>query len=385
MNWLSRLLRTQHMEQQLDRELRFHIETQIEEKIDAGMSPAEARRTTYLEFGGLEQIKQQTRESRGTLWLTSVADDLRFGARLLVRSPGFCLTAIVVLALGIGVNTVAFSLYNLLTLKSLPIRDPDSLVSIERRSPSNINPGMPWNSIVFYRDNAKTLSVVIASMDSASMALDQDAQRIHPSFVTANYFFQLGAQPVAGRLFDPSREDSPSSPPVAVLSYRFWQRRYQGDPAILGKTIHLSGKSATVIGVLPEYFASLGTQSPDVWLPIQQHTYFVEGSKALSDPNFDGLIVMSGRLAPGATKATAATELLTLTNRLRLLYPTVIWDHEYIVVTPGAHFFTFRRAADLAIAALLTRRPHPCCCLRQPRRTAHGSWSYPPAGDSASP
>jgi predicted permease len=341
MNWLSRLLRTRHLEQQLDRELRFHIETQIEEKIDAGMSPAEARRTTYLEFGGLEQIKQQTRESRGTLWLTSVGDDLRFGARLLVRSPGFCLTAIVVLALGIGVNTVAFSLYNLLTLKSLPIRDPDSLVSIERRSPGNINPGIPWNSIVFYRDNAKTLSAVIASMDSASMALDQDAQRIHPSFVTANYFFQLGAQPVAGRLFDPSREDSPSSPPVAILSYRFWQRRYQGDPAILGKTIHLSGKSATVIGVLPEYFASLGTQTPDVWLPIQQHTYFVEGSKALSDPNFDGLIVMSGRLAPGATKATAATELLTLTNRLRLLYPTVIWDHEYIVVTPGAHFFTF--------------------------------------------
>jgi predicted permease len=342
MNWLARLFRTRRMEQQLDRELRFHFETQVADKIAAGMSPSEARRTTRLEFGGIEQIKQQTRESRGTLWLTSIVDDLRFGARLLSRSPGFSLTAIVVLALGIGVNTLAFSLYNLLTLKSLPVRDPDTLVSIERRSPENITPGIPWNSILFYRDNAKTLSAVIASMGSAPMALDRDAQRVHPSFVTANYFSELGAQAAAGRLFDPSREDSLSSPPVAVLSYRFWQLRYQGDPAVVGKIIHLSGKAATIIGVLPESFASLGTQSPDLWLPLLQHSYFVEGSKPLDDPDFGGLIVMSARLAPGATKATAADELLTLTNRLRSLYPKVIWDHEYIVVTPGAHFFAFR-------------------------------------------
>ena len=341
MSWLARLFRTRHLEQQLDRELRFHFETQVADKVAAGMTAAEARRTTRLEFGGLEQIKQQTRESRGTLWLTSIADDLRFGARLLFRSPGFSLTAIVVLALGIGVNTLAFSLYNLLTLKSLPIHDPDTLVSIERRSPENINPGIPWNSILFYRDNAKTLSSVIASMGSAPMTLDRDAQRINPSFVTANYFSELGAQPAAGRFFEPSREDSPASPPVAVLSYRFWQRRYQGAPAIVGKTISLSGKSATIIGVLPESFASLGTASPDIWLPLQQHAYFVEGSKPLNDPDFDGLIIMSGRLAAGATKAMAAEELLTLTNRLRPLYPKVIWDHEYIVVTPGAHFFAF--------------------------------------------
>lgn len=341
MNWLARLFRTRHMEQELDRELRFHIETQVADKIDAGMSPAEARRTTYLEFGGLEQIKQQTRESRGTLWLTSIVDDLRFGARLLLRSPGFAVTAIVVLALGIGVNTLAFSLYNLLTLQYLPIHDPNTLVSIERRSPENINPGIPWNSILFYRDKAKTLSAVIASMDSASMALDRDAQHIHPSFVTANYFSELGARPAAGRLFDPSREASLSSPPVTVLSYRFWQRRFQGSPKIIGETIHLSGKAATVIGVLPESFASLGTTSPDLWLPLQQHSYFVDGSKPLNDPDFDGLIIMSGRLASGATKAMAAEELLTLTNRLRPLYPKVIWDHEYIVVTPGAHFFAF--------------------------------------------
>ncbi|HEY9127394.1 MAG TPA: ABC transporter permease [Acidobacteriaceae bacterium] len=341
MNWLARLFRHRRLEQQLDRELRFHFDSQVADKIEAGMSPGEARRTTRLEFGGMEQIKQQTRESRGTLWLTSILDDLRFGARLLLRSPGFSLTAIVVFALGIGVNTLAFSLYDLLTLKSLPVRDPETLVSIERRSPGNINPGVPWNSIVFYRDNAKTLSAVIASMDAGSMALDQDAQHIHPTFVTANYLAELGAQPAAGRLFDPSSEDSPAASPVAVLGYRFWQRRYHGSPDIVGRTIDLSGKPATVIGVLPASFASLGTASPDLWLPLSQHSYFVEGSKPLDDPEFGGLIIMSGRLAAGVTRAAAAEELLTLTNRLRPLYPKVIWDHEYIVVTPGAHFFTF--------------------------------------------
>ena len=347
MNWLGRLFRNRTMERQLDRELRFHLETQVADKIDAGMSPAEARRSTNLEFGGLEQMKQQTRESRGTLWLLSVGEDLRFGARLLARSPGFALTATVVLALGIGVNTLAFSLYNLLTLKSLPIRDPDTLVSVERRSPQNINPGVPWTSILYYRDNARTLSSVIASLGSAPMALDHDAQHIHPAFVTANYFSELGAQPAAGRLFAGSREDSPASPPVTILSYRFWQRRYQRDPAIVGKTIHLSGKSATVIGVLPESFASLGTESPDLWLPLQQHAYFVEGSKPLNDPEFDGMIVMSARLAPGATRAAAADELLALTNRLRPVYPKLIWDNEYIVVTPGAHFLSFRDGQSL--------------------------------------
>jgi predicted permease len=341
MNWLLRLLRICKQEKELDAELRFHLEARIADKIDAGMSPAEARRSARLEFGGIEQIKEQTRESRGTLWLASIAQDLRFGLRILARSPGFSFTAIFVLALGIGVNTLAFSLYDLLTLRFLPVRDPESLVSIERRSPENINPGMPWNSILYYRDNARTLSAVIASLSSAPMVLNRDAERIHPAFVTANYFSELGAQVTNGRLFDPDREDFLDSSPVAILSYRCWQRRYQSDPSVVGKPLTLSGKAATIIGVLPESFASVGTDAPDIWLPIQQYNYFVDGSKALNDPSFDGMIVMSARLAPGATRAASAKELLTLTDRLRPLYPKVIWDHEYIVVEPGAHYFTF--------------------------------------------
>ena len=156
-------------------------------------------------------------------------------------------------------------------------------------------------------------------------------------------FSELGAAAATGRLFDAAHDDAASAP-VCVLSYRLWQRKFDGDPSIVGKSIRLGGKPATVIGVAAETFASLGTDNPDLWLPILQHPYFVEGSKPLADPNFDGLIAMWGRLAPGVSRPAAEQELLSLTNQLRKIYPTVIWDHEYIVVTPGAHFFSFEDA-----------------------------------------
>ncbi len=339
MNWLQRLLRNGRMEKDLDKELRFHFESQVADKIDAGMTEVEARRSTRLEFGGLDQIKEDCRESRGTLWLASLLQDLRFGARIMARSPGFSLTAILVLALGIGVNTLAFSLYNLISLQTIPVRDPATLVSIQRRSPRNIAPDIPYASIVYYRDNAKSLSAVMATMSAAPMVLDNDEQRINPNFATANYFTELGATAVAGRLFDPAREDSSGATPVAVLSFRFWQKKFGGDPSVIGKTLYLTGKPVTVIGVTPKNFANLGTENPDVWLPLLQHFYFVEGSKSLTDPKFDGLLIMWGRLAAGVNSSQAEHELLALTDQLRKLYPSVIWDHERILVTPGAHFF----------------------------------------------
>jgi len=356
MNWFQRLSKTGRMEKELDAELRFHFETQVAEKIQTGLTEAEARRATRLEFGGLEQIKQDCRESRGTLWLVSIVQDLRFGARILAKSPGFSVTAIVVLALGIGVCTLAFSLYNIIALQSIPVRDPATVVRIERRSPENINPGVPYASIAYYRDNAKSLSAVMVTMGAAPMVLNHEEKRVSATFVSSNYFSELGGIAAAGRLFDAARDDSASAP-VCVLSFRIWQRKFEGDPSIVGKAISLGGKPATVIGIASEAFANLGTDDPDVWLPILQHSYFVEGSKPLADPNFEGLIAMWGRLAPGVSRSSAEQELLSLTNQLRKIYPTVIWDHEYILVTPGAHFFTFEggpgRPPVLAVVGLL--------------------------------
>ncbi|NYF89881.1 ABC transporter permease [Tunturiibacter empetritectus] len=354
MNLLQRLLRRARMEKELDDELRFHFESQVADKIQAGTSEAEARRTTRLEFGGLDQIKEDCRESRGTQWLASIAQDLRFGSRILAKSPGFSFTAILVLALGIGVSTLAFSLYNLIALQTIPVRDAATLVSIQRRSPENNAPGIPYVSIAYYRDNARSLSAVMATMSVAPMVLNHEEQRINPSFVSSNYFIELGASATAGRLFDPAHESSSGAAPVAVLSFRFWQREFDSDPSVIGKTIYLTGKPVNVIGVTSQAFANLGTENPDVWLPLLQYAYFFEGSKALDDPQFDENILMWGHLAPGVSPSRAEHELLALTGQLRKLYPAVIWDHERILVTPGAHFFSFEDGMPvLAFAALL--------------------------------
>ena len=248
MNWLQRLFRWNRMEKELDNELRFHFESQVEDKIHAGMNEAEARRTTRLEFGGLDQIKENCRQSRGTLWLTSIAQDLHFGARILAKSPGFSFTAILVLALGIGVSTLAFSLYNLIALQTIPVRDAATLVSIQRRSPENNAPGIPYASIAYYRDNARSLSAVMATMNVAPMVLNHKEQRINPSFVSSNYFTELGASAATGRLLDPVHESSSAAAPVVVLSYRLWHREFDSDPSVIGKTIYLAGKPVTEIG-----------------------------------------------------------------------------------------------------------------------------------------
>ncbi len=353
MNWFQRLTKTGRMERELDAELRFHFEAQVADKIRGGLNEADARRATRIEFGGLERIKEDCRESRGTLWLISILQDLRFAARILARSPGFSVTAIAVLALGIGVSTLAFSLYSIISLQSIPVRDPATLVRIQRRSPENVTPGVPYSSIAYYRDSAKSLSAVMATMSAAPMVLNQDEQRVTPAFVSSNYFSELGASAATGRLFDAAQEDAGSAP-VAVLSFRYWQRKFDSDPSIVGKTIRLGGKPATVIGVTSEAFANLGTDNPDIWLPLLQHSYFVDGSKSLADPTFDGLILMWGRLAPGVTASRAEQELLSMTNQLRKIYPAVIWDNEHIIVTPGAHFLSLEDGAPvLAIVGLL--------------------------------
>jgi predicted permease len=350
MNWLQRLLRGARMEKDLDKELRFHFEEMVTNKVDAGMSETEARRTTRLEFGGLDQVKEDCRESRGTLWIASILQDLRFGARLLARSPGFAATAIAVLALGIGVSTLAFSLYNLIALQMIPVRDAATIVSIQRRSPENINPNMPYVSIAYFRDHAKTLSAVMATMGAGPMVMNHDDQRVNPSLVTANYFSELGTTAAAGRLFDPVRENSEGAVPVAVVSYRLWQLRFHGDASIVGRTITLGGKTATVIGVTPKLFAGLGTGRTDVWLPLAQHSYFF-GGLPLEDPKFDGMTFMSGRLAPGVSAAAAAKELLALSDQQRKIYPDLIWDHQYIVVEPGAHFMPVGEGSPLLAMA----------------------------------
>ena len=295
-----------------------------------------AARAGRNNFGNTLRMREQAREAWGWTWLDSLIQDLRYGVRILVRAPGFTLIAVLVLAIGIGVNVSAFSLFNMVALKPLPVRDPESIVRFERRSPNASTSEMAYPSFVFYQQHARTLSAAIAVLGVPPMQIDDDQQLTSASFVTPNYFTELGTSAALGRLFEPSLDTSPASSPAVILSYELWQHRFSGDSTIIGRVIQINKRAATVIGVTPYVFASLGSQHPELWMPIAQQPYFIDGSKQLSDWN-DSTVRMWGRLAPGVRAKTAEQELRGLTNQLRKLHPEAVWDDEFIQSFPGGH------------------------------------------------
>ena len=337
------LLNRRRFDRELENDMQFHREM--------------AARWGNTNFGNTLRLREDARQAWGWTWIDRLVQDLHYAVRILWRSPGFTLTAVLVLAIGIGVNVAAFSLFNLMALRPLPVRDPDSIVRLQRRSPEIFAGEMPYPSVLFYRSHSKTLRAVVATMGVPPMELENDMQPVTVNFVTANYFSELGTSARAGRLLQPVWEDAANAPPVVVMSYGLWQRRFGGDASIVGKVIHLNKKPATVIGVTPYAFASLDGQYSDVWLPIPQQPYFVEGSKVLTDAS-SGSVRMWGRLAQGVTARAAEQELLALTDELRKAYPKAIWDREYIRTDPGGHLKVmqpemYHVAAMVGVLALL--------------------------------
>jgi predicted permease len=337
------LLNRRRFDAELENDIDFHRE----------MAAREGRRN----FGNTLRLREQAHEAWGWTWLDRLGQDLRYAARMLARSPGFTAMAVMVLAIGIGVNVSAFSLFDMVALRPMPVRDPDSLVRLERRSPQSYTSEMPYPSFVFYRDHAKTLSAGMAVLGVPPMQIDEEVVPVSASFVTPNYFVELGAPAAYGRMMDPSRDDTLSAQPSVVLSYAVWQRRFSSDPNVIGRTLHLNKKAVTVIGITPFDFAGLGGQHPDIWLPIAQQPYLVEGSGVLKDTS-NSSVRMWGRLAPGVTRKVAEQELRALTNDLRRQNPKAVWDEEYIQASPGGHMQVmqpemYRVAAMVAFLTLL--------------------------------
>jgi predicted permease len=347
MRRLGYLFSRNRRSRELADEMTFHRE----------MSDRAGRPEARRSFGNPEVLREQAREAWGWTWIDRLLQDLHYGARALARSPGFTFTALSILAIGIGVNVSAFSLFDMVALKPLPVRDPGSIVRLERRSPQNRASEMPYPSVVFYGDHARTLSSVIAVLGIPPMQVEDDLKPASASFFTPNYFTELGTVPAYGRLLDPVQDGSGDAAPAVVLNYGFWQRRFGGNPSVVGKVIHLNKKPVTVVGITPYTFATLGGQGPDLWLPMAQQPYFIEGSKLLTDAS-DSSVRMWGRLAPGVTAKAAEEELRTLTGELRSQHPKDIWDNEYVHSSPGGHLQVmqpemYQVAAMIAVLTLL--------------------------------
>jgi predicted permease len=296
-----------------------------------------ARAGQDLPFSGTLRLRDEARDAWGWTWIDRLAQDLRYAARMLRKAPGFSATAILMLAIGIGVNVAAFGFFNLMFLRALPVRDPDTILRFQRRSAEGYATEVPYPAMTFYRDQSRTLSAMLA-VNFARLALDGEPKPLSVQFVTANFFSELGGAAMLGRPLDPIRDDGVNAAPVVVLGRGFWQRRFGSDRLVIGQTLRLNGKPATVVGVASQEFSGLHADQPDLWIPIMQQPYFVAGSRLLTDDTGEQSGVnMWGRLRPGATPRMAEEELRSLAARLREQHPKAVWEHERLVSQPGAY------------------------------------------------
>ena len=326
------------LEQELSTEIQSHIEMQIEDLVRQGMNPEEARYLALRRFGGVDQVKETYRERRTLPWMETFLRDLRYGFRMLRRSPGMTTVAILSLALGIGANTALFSVVDAVLLKTLPVDQPDQLVLFEWRAgrpfrmsgasgTSNVvvPPGQRGSSLFVYyvfdqmrqaQANATTspLSDLFAfgPIQELTAKVADQAEVINGQAVSGNYYAGLRVQPSLGRAINDDDERL-STTPVVMLSYEFWQTRFGGKPGVIGEELKLNQQSFTIIGVTPPTFN--GTLQvgyyPSVTIPLAMVPLLRRENRKLgnaSEPGVWWLNVM-GRLKPGATYEQARQSL----------------------------------------------------------------------------
>ncbi len=321
MNWLRRLFHKSRSESQLDKELRFHLEQQIADNIAAGLPPQEARRRGQQDFGGLDRVKEEVRDTRWETHLETLARDFRYALRNLRKDRRFSLIAIFTLALGIGASTIVFSVVYNVFFHALPYKDFDRSVVLEIRNTANA--GGSKGSAYFsssefraFREQNHVFEDMIAHAVVGRLFYDDGkSTRVLPSgaSVSTNTFDYLDVPPLMGRTI--SAEDGrPDAPPVFVMNYRLWQREFGGDPKILGKSFILRGTSRTLVGIMPSRFNAFGAS---LWMPMR-------ADEAAGD--------LIGRLKPGVSVQAAETELDAIAHRLQKADPRGQFPEEFKVV-----------------------------------------------------
>jgi putative ABC transport system permease protein len=312
-SFLRNIFQRQRDDRELDDELRSYIDQLAEDKIRQGMKPEEARRAARIELGGVEQVKENVREVRLGAWFDSFLQDLRYGARMLRKNPGFTAVAVLTLALGIGANTAMFSVINAVLLRSLPFTNPQQLLVLQELSPSVGLHSPSYPDFLDWRKQSKTMPQM-AALNDRSFNLSGVAQpeNINGYAVSPNCLALLGVRPILGRDFLPS-EETPGTAPVAILSYALWESHFGADPNVIGKNLTLDGRSFAIIGVLPPNIRFL--DKTDLLAPI--------GVWAGEMMNRGDRGDMAGiaRLAPNATLAQARAEMDTIAANLRKEYP----------------------------------------------------------------
>lgn len=315
---LRALLRKGAMDRALDEELRYHLEREAERNRAGGLSTEEARLAALRNFGGVERAKEECREARGVRLIEDLGQDLRYGLRTLWKKPAFTLIAIVTLAIGIGANTAIFSVVNGVLLKSLPFPNSEQLVALSETAESGQVTAVAYPDYLDWRAQQNVFEKMAARMPAGGILTgDGEPERVTGRFVTASFFPTLGVTPQAGRFFNED-EDNPATGRLIVLSYGLWQRRYGGDPQVVGRSVQFNGESWTVLGVAPAHFDFYGENN------LNNQFFIPLGT--LADQSFmhdrhSHTVLVTARLKPGVELPQARAQMDAIAARLSEQFP----------------------------------------------------------------
>jgi len=316
--------RRQRLDDDLDEELRSHLEMAVEVNLSKGMSAEDARREALRSFGGVEQTKELYRDQRGLPMIETTFQDLRFGLRMLRRDPGFSILAMLCLTLGIGANAAVFSWAEGILFRPYPaVSHQERLLALTgtaRGEPGHT--GLSWPDFVDLRRNCTLFdSFFVSKITGTTLSIGDRAERTTGSIVSDNYFNAIGVRPILGRGFEPGEEVGRNAHPMTVISYQLWKARFNGDPQIIGKTQRLDGVVHTIVGVAPQgFYGTFVGWGMQFWVPASMEEVFEDGGYKLEDRDARWIEAFA-RLKPGVTIEQAQTEISSVAKRLEADYP----------------------------------------------------------------
>jgi predicted permease len=330
----DRLFRREAVAREVDEELRAHIQMRADDLERTGLRRAEAERRARIEFGGRERYREEIHEALGGTFVRTFFQDLRFSVRVLRKSPGFTVTAVLTLALAIGANAVVFAVLNGLILRPLNVPHPESLYTIERGAYKDQSTSYP--DYLDLRDRNRTFEALTAYiLVPAGLDTGKNPSKVWGYEVTGNYFQAMGIRPYLGRFFSFADEHGPNSAPYLVLSWAYWHSHFQDDRNIVGRVVQVNSHPFTILGVAPPDFnGTLLFFYPDFWAPLVEQEE-IQGFDTLNKRGQRDIYMVLGHLRPGVTQAQAIADLNTIGSYLEKNYPKDDAWMTYSLARPG--------------------------------------------------
>jgi predicted permease len=327
---IAGLFRKEADERELAAEMESHLELQIEDNLRDGMNVEEARRQALIKLGGLEQTKEAYRDRKGLPMLETFLQDLHFAARMLRKNLGVTAIIVVTLALGVGANTAIFGLVNGLLLQRLPVPASEQIAALVIKSgDSSLGAlGFSYPQFVEFREQTAPVCEVFGSATGwrVNFTAEGHSDTLTIGGVSSNYFSALGVKPALGRLVLPGEGKHPGEPAILVLSYSFWQRRFGGDPQVIGKQVRVGARPATIVGVMEKEFRGQWSGfEMDAYAPLSTAFDTSSASNFWNSRDIHLMIVL-GRLKPGVTLVQAQSRFDVVSRRLAAQYPVTDKD-----------------------------------------------------------